>query len=179
MISVEIPNLKDILKQLPNEAKVKTVLARAINRSLPAARLAASKKVREEYVLKAGDINKATKITKANTATLSGKIRWSGPMTNLASYKISPRNRPKRRTKRQMTAEVKKGSRATYKGAFIGPNAKVFKRIGKKRLPIRPIYGPAISQLMGAEGVRKTIIEKTQDVLHKRVEHEVNRMMSK
>lgn len=177
MISIEIPDLKDVLDRLPTVDKTKTVLMRAINRSVPAAKTAASKEVRKEYVLKAAKINEATKITKATTSTLTAKIRWSGPMVNIANYKITPRQRPKRRTKRQMTVEIKRGQKSTYKGAFIGPNARVFRRTTKKRLPIKPIYGPAISHLMGAKPVTEAATKRAQEILDKRIEHEIKRML--
>lgn len=178
MISVEIPNLKDIIAKLPDERKARIVLMRAINRSVPAGKLAASKEVRKEYNVKASKINEATKVTKASTSTLMAKIRWSSPMVNLANFKISPSKRPKKQPKKQMTVQVKKGSKSTYKGAFIGSNGQVFRRVGKARLPIKPLYGPAISQLMGAEKVKEATVTRTQEILALRVEHEIGRMMS-
>lgn len=177
MISVTIPDLASVLKRLPNEAKARTVLQRAINRSATSGKTIASKKVREEYVLKAGKINEATKIKKASSAKLEANITWRGPMVNLKNFKITPRTRPKRKSKRQMTAEVKKGKKSVYKGAFIGPNGQVYRRLTKKRLPIAPVYGPSIPHLMGADKVRSEVQKRTLDVLIKRVDHEISRML--
>lgn len=177
MINVTIPNLDSILRRLPNEMKARTVLMRSINRSAASGKTIASKKVRQEYVLKAGTVNQATKIAKASTSSLEAKITWKGPMVNLKNFRINPKTRPKRKTKRQMVAEVKKGKKAAYKGAFIGPNGQVFRRTTKKRFPIKPVYGPSIPHLMGADQVREETQKRTLEVLIKRVDHEINRMI--
>ena len=179
MITVTIPNLDTILRQLPDEKKARTVLMRAINRSATSGKTVASKAVRAEYILKAAKVKEATKVTKASTSSLESTIKWTGKQMNVADYRITPKVRPKKRSKRQMTVEVKKGSKATYKGAFIGKGGKVFRRTSKKRLPIKPIYGPSVSQLMGADKVRTEIQKRTLEVLIKRVDHEVARMLGR
>ncbi len=179
MITVTIPNLDSILRQLPDERKARTVLMRAINRSSTAGKTVASKTVRKEYILKAGKVNEATKVSKASVSKLEASIKWTGKQVNIADYRITPKKRPKKQTKRQMTVQIKKGRKATYKGAFIGRNGKVFRRLTKKRLPIKPIYGPSVSQLMGADKVRTEIQKRTLEVLVKRVDHEVGRMLGR
>jgi hypothetical protein len=174
MIRIEIPNLNDVLKQIPDEKKARTILMRAINRALPTTRKAASVKVRQEYYLKAKKITEITKITKATTSSLSGVLDYRAPMTNLKNFQVkAPKKNP---TKQKLRATVKKGGLVAYDGAFIGPNGQVFKRVGKSRLPIKPIYGPSIAQLMRAEKVTTYASEKGSEMMFKRIEHEIGRL---
>jgi hypothetical protein len=174
MIRVEIPGLQSVLRQIPDEKKARVILMRAINRTLPATRRAASVKVREDYVLKAKKITEVTKIIKANTSTLSGQLLWRAPMTNLKNFQVkAPKKNP---TTQILRAAVKKGNLVNYYGAFIGPNGQVFKRVSKSRLPIKPIYGPSIAQLMRAEKVTSYATEVAQKTLFRRIEHEIGRL---
>lgn len=174
MIRVEIPNLEEIIRQLPDAKSAKTVLVRSINRALITGRSEASKKVRQEYILKAAKITEVTRITKANTATLSGRINWNAPMTNLKNFKVkAPKQNP---TKKKLQAAIVKGKMVTYNGAFGGPNGQVFKRVTKDRLPIKPVYGPSIAQLMRSDKVTAHTSLKAHEMLMKRISHEIGRM---
>lgn len=177
MITVTIPNLDSIMRMLPSEPKARTVLMRAINRSASAGRTQATKAVRKEYILKAGKVNASAKITKASAATLMAKIEWRGTQVNIAEFKTNPKRRPTKRLKRQMAVSVKKGKTSTYKGAYVGTSGKVFRRTSKARLPVKPVLGPAIPQLMGADKVREDIQKRTLEIFKKRVDHELRRML--
>lgn len=173
-------NIDEVLRRLPDEKKVKTASMRAINRAAQAGRTQATKEVRSEYIVKAKTVNSIAKVKKSNTSNLEANIKWSGEMLPIHEFKVTPKRQNNARKNRpQLRVQVsKKSGAATYKGAYVGTSGYVWKRKTQKRLPVRGILGPAVAFLINAEPVKERITKRTQEILEKRIEHEVNRMLA-
>lgn len=161
-------------KQAPN------AISRALNRAATNVNSNIKKEVRKEYNIKARDINNTLKKTRATKSDLRAAVISTGSPLGLDKFKVSPKTvNPKRKT--PIKIGVKKGSLKRVMGAFIadinGP--KVFRRVTKKRLPIERLFGPSVPQMLGNENVVNVIEQEGQKTFHKRLDHEIERILEK
>lgn len=174
-------NLDEVMKKLPDENDARAAASRAINRAIQSGRTQATKEVRKDYIIKASKVNSIAKVTKSTRANLEADVKWSGAMIPLHEFKITPSKQNNAKKKRpQVKAQVsKKSGYAVYTGTYVGSSGYVWKRKTNKRLPVRAILGPAVAHLLNAEPVKQRVIDRTQEILDKRLEHEINRMLTK
>lgn len=161
-------------KQAPN------ALYRALNRAATNVNSNIKKEVRKKYNIKAGDVNDTLTKTKASKNNLSATVRSSGELISLDKFKVSPKTvNPKRKS--PIKVGVKKDGVKVLMGAFVADihGAKVFKREGKERLPIKKLFGPSVPQMIGNEEVKKEIENKGQETFDKRLEYEIDRIMKR
>lgn len=167
--------LEELFGATPRQARI--VFWRAINRAATAGKTRASVNIRKEYVIKAEDIKKRIKIRKATANTLSAQIRASGPVTPLMKFDVTPAFPDAM----QVRARVKKGSRKPIQNGFVvrmsNGHVNVFTRVGSSRFPIRGRYGPSVAQMMGKDKNVDDIQDRIQEVLDKRLEHELDRLL--
>lgn len=174
----------------------------AINRSLFAARAEAVRAVTKEYVIRAGEVRKVMVIKKAGMSMLMGAVSAVGSPIALSKFDVSPK-RPGGKKKKILTARVKKtGGRKPIKKAFIATTASghtgVFVRakgvfmknngprswknnpskMTKGVEAIQQLHGPSIPQMLGADSVSKQIEARASDMLEKRLDHEIGRILS-
>ena len=114
----------------------------------------------------------AARIRKA--MTISGTtLKVSGHSELIHHYKISPKNRGKKSP--LVKAAVKRGGlKSLGNKAFLlktGKGAVVMKREGGKRLPIRPVFGPAIPQIVGNEETIEALEAEVQEYFQKRMDY--------
>lgn len=174
--TLHIEKLEDLFAKTPKEARI--VISRAINRSADAARARASQEVQKTYSIKAADIKSKIKIRKSTSNNLSAQVLTSGPVTPLFKFDVTP-SQPNNMVVR---ARVKKrGGRKVIQNGFVArmssSHTNVFTRVGKSRLPIKGRFGPSIAQMMGEDSVVKSIESRAQDILDKRLEHEMERLL--
>lgn len=173
MITVNVHNadrLEDLFKSTPKQAKI--ILWRALNRAATAGRTRASVSIRQNYIIKAGDVKKSIKLKSASLSRLNAELRASGPVTPLMLFRVSPGTPVK--------AAVKKFGMKPIDNAFVTRSrggVNVFVREGASRYPIKALYGPSIAQMLGNEDVLENVIERTQEVLDERLEHELARLL--
>jgi hypothetical protein len=154
---------------------VPKALVPAINRALDKGRTEVRREIRKEYLIKQKDIPIAMK--RATRSRLAGEVRVEQGMLNLSKFKVVPRGVQKRKVKRFLRVQVKKGGGGTLRHAFFIPSGGPYSRIGPSRHPIfmlktigaaimasQPSVGPAASQGMS-------------DTLAKRIDHEIERVM--
>ena len=108
---------------------------------------------------------KPQKVVKART-----RVFKSSPRTLRATVEVMETRAPnlirfKATQNKKGVAASAWGKRKTYRGAFIGNSGRtVFARTSKTRLPIKPLYGPSVSNEMKrpyAQAIaRKTIKER-------------------
>lgn len=168
--------LERLFSRTPKEAKI--ILWRSINRAATAARTRASVSIRSRYIVKATDIKRRIKIRKATANNLSAQIRASGPVTSLMKFDVTP----KFPDVMPVRARVLKGSsRKPIQSGFVtrtkNGHINVFTRVGQSRYPIQGRYGPSIAQMMGHEDPLKDIQGRAQEILDKRIEHELSRLL--
>ncbi|CAM3851193.1 MULTISPECIES: phage tail protein [Paenibacillus] len=180
MITVDADKLKEIEKRLSDYPKqAPSVLSRALNRAATNVKSNASKKAREIYQIKAQDVNKSFKITRASRNSLGATVVSSGGSIGLEKFKINVRD-PSAKKPRVFKAAVKKqGSLRTILRGFVAniSGVKVFQRTGKERLPIQRLFGPPVPQMVDNPEVRRFIEEQAVETFEKRLEHEIKRVL--
>lgn len=148
----------------------KRAFARAINHEMAKANTAVKRSLRDETGIKTGDISKALKRTRAKSARLTAEIIARGgamPLKYFAArqFKYGVRAKPWNKPQRFKSAFIVKS---------LGGN--VFRREGKKRLPIAILWGPAIPTEMMKEKTVNAFTRST-DAIGERAVHELSRIM--
>lgn len=179
-IVIDETNLEAVAERLGEfRNKAPNAAANALNRSLTNVSSNLKKEVRAKYHVKAGDIQKTLKIKRASAAKLSAEVRSTGSPISLEKFKVSPKTvNPRRKT--QLKIAIKKNGTKQILGAFIADvnGNKVFKRVGKNRLPIDKLFGPSVPQMADEEGVVDVVNTKAAETYEQRLEHEINRILS-
>jgi hypothetical protein len=180
MISIDSNKLKEVEKQLGQfKGKAPTAISRALNRAAANAKTNASKKAREEYIVKASDIKSSINISKATKSKLGASVVSKGERLGLHKFKVSPKAPRHKNPPKSLKVSVKKGSGKKLLHAFIADinGGKVFERTSKARLPIRQLYGPAIPQMLGNVSVKNYIESESAKVFNQRLEHEIKNIL--
>lgn len=180
MITINAEKIKQVEKELGQyKSKAPVALSRALNRAASRAKTVASKKAREQYIIKAKDINSTIKITKANRGNLRAIVMSRGQRIPLIKFKVSPSNPRPKNPPKVLKVAVKKGSLKELVGAFVANvnGNKVFKRTSSSRLPIQQLYGPAVPQMLGSNFVTEFTENETDNVFEERLDHEIKRIM--
>ena len=170
------------------------VLKPALARGLVAGKTAAGKMVRQTYHISAVDFNsrgymRYNSVTK-NGDGIIGSIEYSGGVIPLMKFKVSP-STPKKRT--TPSAAVLKASSlvkfnrqknvfvAQMKSGHIGimerQKGTVSPATGKEKL--KELLSPAVPQMVGNEKVMQNVEERVNEVINQRIEHEIERLLSK
>lgn len=148
----------------------KRAFARAINHETAKANTAVKRELKTETGIKSGDISKALKRTRANSARLTAQIIARGGAMPLKYFSAR---------------QFKYGVRATpwgrpqrFKSAFIvaSLDGNVFRREGKARLPIEMLWGPAIPNEMVKEKIVNVFNRSTEGIAD-RAAHELSRII--
>lgn len=198
MIKIEVKNsdviVRSIAEKLGNLSKdAPVVLKLAINETANKTRTLMAKEVQKAYTTKLGSAKKYMRIKKATAKKLVAVISSKGSPTIISDHKISPakmqtgENRPK-----ILKAKVLRNSRMkplerngikAFLTKFTGSglhNYGVVERVGKERYPIKPLYSPAISQMLGSEkNVLNVIRPEVGNFLQKEILRQIDRRKRK
>jgi len=182
-VTVDVDNrlLNEVREQLGEYSKkAPNAIASALNRAITNVAANVSKETRKEYIIKSSDIKETLRKVRASRSSMSGIVASKGRPIPIDRFKISPKKvQPKR--KKPIKIAVKKGSLRESLGAFVADinGIKVFKREGKKRLPINRIFGPSVPQMVGNEEVRAKINAEGLDTFNRYLDHEINRILNR
>lgn len=161
------------------ENQLGKVMARAVNRATENARSNVVREVRDHYNVKAGDIRKSMKISRAKAGRPVAVLSSTGSALPTMAFQVRPGTvNGKRRT--PIRVSIKKGESTLMERSFIARvNGRigVYERIGKKRMPIRQLYGPSIPQMVGNERIVESVAESAREMLDSRLDHEINRIL--
>jgi hypothetical protein len=143
----------------------------------------AARAVRERYYVRHGDVLKTIKVTKADGPGLAYLLRSRGPNIPLIRFRTTP-SKPQPKQARVLRAAVKKeGGKKPIPGAFVAQmdsgHTGVFRRVGRKRLPIDQLYGPAIPVMLSEPGIAEHLQEEAHKRMVVRLDHEVNRVLGR
>lgn len=167
-----------MLAHLPGQSQ--KVLARALNRALENARSNTVKSARDEYQVKATEVRKTLKITRATSTRLQAVVSSRGMVLPLSAFSVKPKT-PNGRRRTPIRVGVQKGSAEALRNAFIarvGGRLGVYERVGKARLPIKQLYGPSVPQMIGNNRVIGDIAEKARQTMDVRLDHEISRVLN-
>lgn len=145
-VKADIDSAKAQLLYLQNTT-VGQAAAHALNRTAQQVRSAAVKEVAQRTGVKQKDVRRVLDITvRATPARLTAVVQATGRTWNLI-----------RLGARQVAKGVSYsawGKRQLAAGAFLANKGRtVFRRVGKIRLPIEPLYGPSIPRSMASKAV--------------------------
>lgn len=180
-IVIDDAALKDVQQKLGTIAyKAPNVIANSLNRSISNMNSNIQKEVRKDYHVKAGDIKKSLNSVRASPNKLVAQVTSKGKLMGLDKFKVTPKTvNPKRKS--QLKIAVKKDGVKQIMGAFVASihGTKIFKREGKKRLPIERLMGPSIPQMIGNEEKVEVIEQQSWITYNKNLNHYVNHLLSK
>jgi len=180
MIEINTKMLKDLERRLGTySSKAPLVLARALNRAAQNTKSNISKKTRETYTAKAKDIKDTIRISNANSYRLGAVVYSRGNLIALDKFKISPTQANPKKVPKKIKVSVKKGNVSEFMHAFIAniQGNKLFQRVGKARLPIKRLMGPAVPQMIDNAMIRKFVEKEAKTTFDKRLEHEIKRVL--
>lgn len=194
MIQIEIKNsdaiIRSIAGKLGNLSKdTPIVLKLAINETAKKTRKLMAKEAQKAYVIKLGSANKYMKIKKATANKPVAVISSKGSPTIVNDHKISPakmqtgENRPSILKAKVLRKSKMKPLQRDGVKAFLTKftnsglhKVGVVERVGKERYPIKPIYSPAISQMLGSErNVLNVIQPEVGEILQKEITRQIDR----
>ena len=158
-------------------------MARAINRAIEGARVAAVKDIRVRYNVKARDVRQTMTLRRAKPSDLSASVTSIGrklPLFAFAPRPSKPGTGGKGRS--HLTVSVRKGRRTKHRRAWVGTfgsRLQVAMRVGKKRRPIRVLKGPAIPQMLGVPDVIAEVERVATERLDQRIDHEIRVLLER
>ena len=194
MIKVNSYELKKIEMRLGKyKSKAPVVMSRALNRAAANANKNARMKPKSEYNIKSNDVKSTLSIKKANRSNLGAVVKSKGEKVPLDKFKVSPKQPRPQKPPKVLKVAVKKDGYKKLKSAFVADISgyKVFKRTGKFKIPdkgkyagknlkreiIQRIYGPAVPSMLKNKDVRNYIEKEAVDTFHKRLDHEIKRVL--
>lgn len=175
----QLEMLQEKLKDFPDQVPVVTV--RAINRAADASKTAVSKFVRDEYLIKQKNLKNRIKVKRACKGDMVADIYAKDRTISAINFRVRA-NKPLPVREKYVHLRVKKGSRGgTISGSFIttvrGRYTNIFTRVTEKRFPLRSIHSPSVPQMMGHEDGIRVMQERAEEVLAKRLDHEIKRVL--
>lgn len=152
----------------------------ALKRAATSGEAFAARAVRTEYYVSASDFKEYTKSSRHIASTASGteiSIKYHGTHIPLVRFDTHIG-----RDGKIVTRASRKSARETMQRAFkaqFNGVVGIYERIGKKKFPIRQLYGPATPQMMDAnDDVSEAIAEHIRTTFDKRVDHEITRILN-
>lgn len=160
-ISTNFPEVERALDQLRADVADR-VRVRAVNRTMEQARTAMSREIRQDYALSASYVRERLTLSKAVfrggrlavEATLAGSgSRRGSRAANVIAFGA-------KQVKAGVSVRIKRGGgRKVIAGAFIANKGRtVFRRTGKKRLPIEPVQTIDVPQMFTSQRVNQAVI---------------------
>ena len=146
-------------------------LARAMNRTLDQARTRMQREITSEFNVSAGYVRERLTVRRAFAG---GRIEISAELiggkgkkraANIIAFVersvtlAQARKRAKDGTLQVLRVKVKRGSTKPLPGAFIGNKGRtVFRRVGKKRLPIEPVQTIDVAQMFNTRRINEVVL---------------------
>ena len=206
MIEVDVSTktsdrLNSILDGMENAEE--KVLRPALSRGLTAANTAVGKQIKTVYNIQVNQLSSRyarNKYKGINTEgdKIIGSIEFSGGVIPLYKFEVSPSEVNNGRARRKVTAAVLRGAAgATFQDAFIADmkngHRGVFERSGEWKMEkrsaktnkntennekIAEIFGPSIARMAENATVLEGVEERVCEVVEKRIQHELDRLLS-
>ena len=177
-ISTNFPAIQKQLEQMRSDIAEKAT-ARAVNRTIEQAKTDMSREIRQEFVLTADEVRQQLRIRRAGfkggrftieAALIGGRPK--GRSLNIIRFverkvtRAEGKRRKKAGTQEQLFVQIKRtgGKKALGPKAFIGNKGRtVFERVGKGRLPIKPIRTIDVAQMFNTRRVNAAVVRKMRE----------------
>lgn len=185
-IEVDTKALKRVAVELFDVSKkdVPKAVVSALNRTIQMVGTDMKREAVKNYEIKAGDVQKTLKLKKATAGEMQAAAQSTGRPLGLFHFKVKPR---KATTNKQKSIKVKIKKTEGYKDIKTNPKSfianhnalNVFRRVGKKRLPIKRLVTLSIPQMISSPVALKNIQHNAEVNLEKRINHEIEYRLSK
>lgn len=188
--SKDMRNIQNRLGSLGGRAN--TVMSQAANRAAAKANTVLKQQASKEFFVTQKRVASVTYIRRATTASPTASLMAKDTHDNLYKFKVTPAKiaRPKggggKKPPKVYYSQVRKsGGRkalsrapkpfvAQMKNGHIG----LFQRKSdKSKAALKGLYGPAIPQLLKKKEIMDKVEEEATQVLLKRIDHEINRVL--
>lgn len=198
-IKIDDKQLKQTVKKLSAFPKeIPKATASALNRTILFANKTIKKEVTAKYTIKSGEVQETLSVKKANSSNLTTYIICEGRRYTLAHFERNMKSAIKKGG--VINVQVKRGSTKsvnTTPGAFIasmsGSKKKgklkrkktttgtflIAQRVGGARYPIKVLRTLSVPQMVSSNNISEKVLKESQNVLNKRIEHEVEYRLSK
>lgn len=193
-IKSQFPKLAEELKRLPDDV-ANPALARALNRTIEQGRTQMARSISREYNLTYGQARDRLNISRANatrgkltlSATLSARGRYGANLIHFVERSVTfaeARRRKESGTFGHVGFKIRRGSGMKFitgpRAIFIGNNGRtVFRRTGKKRLPIEPVTTIDVPAMFNQGKINATVrgvmLEKFEPIFEREVDFYLNR----
>lgn len=139
-------------------------VAKVLNKAAVKGRTFAIAKVSKEYYVDKGLADSSIKVKRASVGNLEASIEVKSSPTALSKFKISPDFRPVgKRQSGGVTAHAKRGGGGNISSAFLvrfsSGHLAVVERKTDARYPLKELYGPSVTGMVGADDNRNLIID--------------------
>ncbi|MGK2897219.1 MAG: phage tail protein [Burkholderiaceae bacterium] len=176
-ISTNFPKVQAALDRLQEDVRDRA-LASAINKTLDQAKTGMVREITAEFNVKAAYVRDRLRVRRAFArarfeiqGSLIGGKGGKGRSANIIAFvenKVTlaeGRRRAKAGTQNQLFVKIKRaGSKKPLKGAFIGNQGRtVFERVGKARLPIRPVQVIDVAQMFNTKRINAKVVQLMRD----------------
>lgn len=185
-LSIDNKSLKSATVAIDFVSKqVPKAFSAALNRVGQGMKTEASRKVRETYHIRAGDVSKYgnIRVTKSDPARLQLLLTSRGRNIPLIRFSTSPTSPPRRPPSVLRAAVRKGGGKKPIPGAFVARmqsgHVGVFMRSGTRRLPVNEKYGPAVPVMLNEPGVTEHLQKEAVERMRTRLDHEMNRVLGR
>lgn len=169
-LGIKIDGIDSFVRRMSErERDLNKATSMAANKTLPKARTEAVNAITDIYNINKKDVRSRIRMRKARPGNLdawldpfAGSRRMSFNIIRMVTNKATAGKMRKRGGRTPLRVRILKGHRPkVLKGAFIGNDGRtVFRRIGKSRLPIKPVQTIGVPQAFGQRRIRSRIIER-------------------
>jgi len=166
--------------------ELRAVIAQAINRTLNQGKTVALRQATKQYTIKRGDIDKTVRIYSAskNQDNPSGAMVFRGSRIPLRKFIVKPiggisQKGIPRAARPHLFIQMRKDGGGTTSNPIFWMKQIVARRTTANRLPIAEETGPSIASMVGNDEAVQVIQDTLDDVLDRRIDHEIRRMMQR
>lgn len=176
----QIERVNLILSGVPKGAE--KAMASVIRRANNTVRSEALKGITSVYAITRQNVRADTTIkvrTQKADGGVVGMVSFAGYKIPLYRFNVSPTSLSSATVSAAVLAE---SGRTPFAHAFIAKmksgHTGMFERNGTGRLPITEFMGPSAAQMAANSVVVEQVEEKAQEVINKRIEHEITRILN-
>ena len=178
----QIERVNLILSGVPKGAE--KAMASVIRRANNTVRSEALKGITSVYAITRQNVRADTTIkvqTQKADGGIVGTVEFAGYKLPMYRFNVTPTVPGDRATVR--AALMRENAQTPFAEAFVSRmkstgHVGIFERKEDKRLPIEEKMGLAVAQMAGNAVVLEQVEEKAQEVINKRIEHEITRILN-
>lgn len=177
-IAVSWENVRELQKLFSSSPeKVNKILSRAVNRTVSNVKSNIGKEVRKKYLIKAADVKESLHITQATANKPVALVRSTGKKIDLTKFRLRPEALFAGEHDYYIQVLKDGGMKEVPGFAAKAPSWGLFRRTGAARFPIARMMGPSVPEMIGRPDVMEYIEKQGNDMLNKRVAHEIEHLM--